>query len=198
MTLAAIRNLAGAYIRQGRYAEAEPHLAKLVPIVRRTLGDANATTRNDIGGLATAYALQRKFAQSEDVLRQLLDLQRSDGDSYTRVTVWTMGWVRLQSGRPAEAEELFREALSMLNQTTPDAWEKFNVQSMLGASLAAQRKFAEAEPLLLSGYDGMKQRQPPSLFPARLFPLTQVAEAITKFYRDSGQTEQAVAWQNLK
>jgi len=30
---------------------------------------------------------------------------------------------------------------------------------MLGGSLLGQKKYAEAEPLLLSGYEGMKQRE---------------------------------------
>jgi len=30
---------------------------------------------------------------------------------------------------------------------------------MLGGSLLGQKRYAEAEPLLLSGYEGMKQRQ---------------------------------------
>ena len=41
----------------------------------------------------------------------------------------------------------------------PDDWSLFNTQSMLGAALTGQQKFAEAEPLLLAGYEGLKQRR---------------------------------------
>jgi hypothetical protein len=35
----------------------------------------------------------------------------------------------------------------------------FNTQSMLGGALLGQKKYAEAEPLLLKGYEGMKERE---------------------------------------
>ena len=41
----------------------------------------------------------------------------------------------------------------------PDDWLTFNARSLLGGSLLGQKKYAEAEPLLLSGYEGMKQRE---------------------------------------
>jgi hypothetical protein len=34
----------------------------------------------------------------------------------------------------------------------------YKAQSLLGAILACQKKFAEAEPLLLSGYEGLARR----------------------------------------
>ena len=39
--------------------------------------------------------------------------------------------------------------------TQPDVWTTFNTQSLLGGA-PGQKKFAEAEPLLLAGYEGMK------------------------------------------
>ena len=41
----------------------------------------------------------------------------------------------------------------------PDDWGTFYTRSMLGFSLLGQKKFVEAEPLLVSGYEGMKQRE---------------------------------------
>lgn len=41
----------------------------------------------------------------------------------------------------------------------PESWERYNCQSLLGASLAGEREYDEAEPLLASGYQGMSQRQ---------------------------------------
>jgi hypothetical protein len=40
-----------------------------------------------------------------------------------------------------------------------DSWLTFNAQSLLGGALLGQRKYAEAEPLLRKGYEGMKQRE---------------------------------------
>ena len=41
----------------------------------------------------------------------------------------------------------------------PDASWKFNTKSLLGGALLGQKKFAEAEPLLLAGYEGLKLRE---------------------------------------
>jgi tetratricopeptide (TPR) repeat protein len=198
-TQLANRELGVAYIQNGKYAEAQALFENLTAFQRRTLGDDNPQTRNDRGILATDYALQRKFVQSEDLLHELLDVERRNDTLLIRYTLWVLGWVHLQSGRAAEAELSLREALSIFDRTSPEAWERFNVQSMLGMSLAAQHKYTEAEPLLLSGYEGMKEREPsPTLIPTRLFDLQQAGQAIAKFYQDSGQTEKAVPWQNRK
>jgi len=34
----------------------------------------------------------------------------------------------------------------------PDDWQRFRAESLLGASLAGQKKYANAAPLLLEGY----------------------------------------------
>ena len=65
----------------------------------------------------------------------------------------------------AEAESVLRESLAIRQKKQPNRWNTFNAQSMLGGALLGQKKYADAEPLLLAGYDGMKQRRqsiPPS------------------------------------
>ena len=58
-----------------------------------------------------------------------------------------------------EAEPLIREALTIREKVEPDAWTTFNTKSMLGGALLGQKKYAESEPLLLAGYEGLKQRE---------------------------------------
>lgn len=49
-----------------------------------------------------------------------------------------------------------REAMTIREAKEPDAWTTFNTKSMPGGALLGQEKYAEAEPLLRAGYDGMK------------------------------------------
>jgi hypothetical protein len=56
------------------------------------------------------------------------------------------------SRRVRDAPHEIRE----INQ--PDDWQSFDTRSLLGSALAGQKKFVEAEPLLVSGYEGMKHR----------------------------------------
>jgi hypothetical protein len=58
-----------------------------------------------------------------------------------------------------DAEALLRECLAIRAKTQPDAWTTFNTMSMLGGALLGQKKYAEAQPLLLKGYEGMKKRE---------------------------------------
>lgn len=58
-----------------------------------------------------------------------------------------------------ESEELLRESLAIREKTQPDAWTTFSTQSMLGGARLGQKKYADAQPLLLAGYEGMKQRE---------------------------------------
>jgi hypothetical protein len=62
-------------------------------------------------------------------------------------------------GKFAESEPLAREALEFNGKKQPDGWQRFRVESLLGASLAGQKKYTEAEPLLLEGYHGMLARK---------------------------------------
>ncbi len=65
----------------------------------------------------------------------------------------------LQSKGFAEAETLLRESLTIRAKQEPDLWTTFHTKSLLGAALLGQKNYAEAEPLLLKGYEGMKQSE---------------------------------------
>ena len=90
----------------------------------------------------------------------------------------------------ATPEDALREAAGVFNRVLPEAWERFNTQSMLGAALEAQKKFAEAEPLLVSGYEEMSSRKPATNVRGR-FTLNQAGEAVVKLYQDWGKPEKA-------
>jgi serine/threonine protein kinase/tetratricopeptide (TPR) repeat protein len=59
----------------------------------------------------------------------------------------------------AEAERLLRSCLAVRQKQTPDDWTTFNAMSLLGGCLLGQEKYTEAEPLLLAGYTGLRQRE---------------------------------------
>jgi serine/threonine protein kinase/tetratricopeptide (TPR) repeat protein len=62
----------------------------------------------------------------------------------------------LREGRLEEAEQRFAQALAQYRKTAPDSnWEVGRAKSELGERLAARRAFAEAEPLLLQGFDAL-------------------------------------------
>jgi Tetratricopeptide repeat len=65
----------------------------------------------------------------------------------------------ISQGKFAESEPLAREAMQVDQKNRSDDWQRFRAETLLGASLAGQKKYAEAEPLLLEGYQGMEARK---------------------------------------
>lgn len=86
-----------------------------------------------------------------------------------------------------------RASLTIFENKEPEGWRRFNLQALLGRCLAAQGKLVEAEPLLLSGYTGMKSRE--QRIPAfNRICERQALEALVKFYQDTGRGDEALKW----
>ena len=65
----------------------------------------------------------------------------------------------LQIKAYTDAETILRECLAVREKTQPDLWSTFSTKSMLGGALLGQKKYTEAEPLLVAGYQMMKRRE---------------------------------------
>ena len=64
---------------------------------------------------------------------------------------------------------------------------------MLGGALLGQKKYADAEPLLLAGYEGLKERE--GKIPANSqVCLTETLERLVQLYDVTGQKEKAAEW----
>ena len=70
-----------------------------------------------------------------------------------------LGRVQLLQAKYKEAATTLAEALKAYERALPKSWERYKCEVLLGASLAGERKYQEAEPLLVSGYDGMAERR---------------------------------------
>jgi WD40 repeat protein/tetratricopeptide (TPR) repeat protein/tRNA A-37 threonylcarbamoyl transferase component Bud32 len=97
-----------------------------------------------------------------------------------------LAWTMLQQKKFAEAEALARECLSIREKRIPDEWRTFNARSTLGGSLFGQNRFDEAEPLLLSGYEGMEQRKE-KIPPESQRLLAEAKERVDQFYATTGR-----------
>jgi hypothetical protein len=99
----------------------------------------------------------------------------------------------LSQGKFAESEPLAREALAFHRKKQPDDWQRFRAESLLGASLAGRKKYAEAEPLLLDAYQGMLARKKRIGVP-NLYHLERAREWIVQLYQAWGKQNQAAEW----
>ena len=74
-----------------------------------------------------------------------------------------------------------------------DRWYRFRSESLLGESLLGQKKFDEAEPHLIAGYEGMKQHAAKIPAPFKHY-LTEAGERVVRLYDDWGKPEEAAEW----
>jgi hypothetical protein len=65
--------------------------------------------------------------------------------------------------------------------------------SPTGASMAGQKKYAEAEPLLTAGYEGMLQQQP-TIPAANRSNLIDAGQRVVQFYQDCAKPDEADQW----
>jgi tetratricopeptide (TPR) repeat protein len=104
-----------------------------------------------------------------------------------------LGQVKLKQGKYGEAETALRPALRANEENRPDSWQRYNCQSLLGASLAGQKNFAEAEPLLLSAYSALGQRAP--AIPAEeQSSLEEARKAILQLYQAWPKPDKVAEW----
>jgi eukaryotic-like serine/threonine-protein kinase len=83
--------------------------------------------------------------------------------------------------------------LAIREQAIPDDWRRYHTMSLLGGALLTQVRHAEAEPLVVQGYEGMKAREPRIPAPSR-FLLREGAERVVRLYEAWGKPDQAAAW----
>jgi len=98
-----------------------------------------------------------------------------------------------RSGRFAQSEALAREHLLRWEKSRPEDWHAFAFRLLIGSALSRQGRFAEAEPLLISGCDGLRERRermPPNVLSELAQPMSPVAQ----FYTPWGRSERAAEW----
>jgi tetratricopeptide (TPR) repeat protein len=192
-----MNNLAATCYREGKYEQAEALSTKALEIGLRVLGEQHPNTLRSMSNLALLYFAKGDYAQAEAHYAKVLELERrvlgpQHPDAIDTMTSLSELWLLKQ--RYAEPEPLLREAVRTLQQARPDSWKRYYLESLLGATLTGQRRYADAEPLLLSGYTGMIQRK--TTIPAyRRSNLTQAGDWIVELYRDWGQPDKATEWQ---
>jgi tetratricopeptide (TPR) repeat protein len=195
-TLASMNGLGTLYRCQGRYSQAEPLLTKALDGRRRALGEDHPDTITSRNDLAALYRSEGKYAEAGTLFTSVLDARRRVlGPAHPDTTdvMALLAEVRLQQMQYGAAESLLREALNNDEKAATDSWRRYRSQSLLGASLAGQSKYAESESPLISGYHGMTQREATIPFEDRL-ALAQAGERIVRLYEACGKPEKAAEW----
>ena len=157
---AATRNLlAGLLILKGDLAEAETLHRSYAESYRRSFGPSNIEYGGALNNLALTIELQGRLDEAEHILDDALRISLQLGDDNPRVvTIMAhLARVHIAQGRAAEAEPDLRRVLAVRQRTLPKGhWQIGQAQSLLGASLLAQKRSTDAEPLMLDANHSLK------------------------------------------
>jgi len=195
-TLISMLNIGVVYRYEGDFSKAEPLLVRGVELQSRVLGEEHPDRLAGMNRLAALYSDEGKYTEAETLLSRALKGQRRVlGENHPEtLNSWdSLGRLQLREHKYVEAESTLRDALRGYEKAMPDSWERYNCQSMLGGSLEGQAKFADAEPLLLSGYGGVTRRHATIPMQDRHI-LPEARERIVQLYEEWQKPEKALQW----
>jgi eukaryotic-like serine/threonine-protein kinase len=189
---------------------------RAVQLAERAVAATSRTNSMILDTLAAAYAESGQFQKAVSVQKEAMALLKSEtgkADCASRLQLYSANkpyhrpgpeervadllaqtaTYLLQARKFAEAEKRARECLAIREREVPDTWLTFNTRSVLGGSLLGQKNYRDAEPLLLSGYEGLKQRE--DKIPAAARPrLVEAVQRLVQLYEAKGQSDKAAEW----
>jgi len=193
-TISVMDSLAELYRAEGKFAQAETLYKQTVEVERRVFGAKDPNTLTSTGGLALTYYLQGKYPQAEDLYTQTLaERKHSPSNSDTLDNMADLAVTYQAQGKFTLSETLAREAVEQNRTKRLEGWQRFFAESLLGASLAGQKQYADAEPLLLTGYQGMVARKDKIAVPDR-YHLDWTRERLVQLYQAWGKPQKAAEW----
>jgi serine/threonine protein kinase len=195
-TLACRSNLADCYHQAGRIADA-------IAIHERTLKQLESKVSSDHpyaiacrAGLAADYQAVGRVTEAIALFETVLRIRRSKlGSDHpnTLISMNELAEAYLDAETWDDAERTARECLVLRQKHRPDEWWRLYAECQLGAALAGERRFAEAEPHLLDGYDGLKKREV-SLPAQAKRELATAGARIVAFYEAWRKKDKADEW----
>lgn len=191
-TLLAAANLGVNYRDAGRFEEA---------IVRMEQAFAAAKELPQLAWvgkeLALTYLKSRERPEAIRLVEQQIVEARTripPNSSELGELLTTYGKVFFDFDEYGEAEKLLRESLSLRETLGADIWTTYSTKALLGQTLVGLKRYSDAEPLLLAGYDGMERHE--AIIPKTVqSQLPETLDRMIEMYTALNNPEQVKKWQ---
>jgi serine/threonine protein kinase len=211
-TLQSMNNLAVAYGTAGDLSKALPLFEETLELMKANLGPDHPETLGVMNNLAEAYAKGKRVEEFQKLRSEYMTSvrKRFDGGSLQLAGVLvSTGSEYLELGLFRDAEKLLREGVEIRAREAPDAWTTFNSRSCLGGALTGlasetdddqtkTKLLAEAEPLLVGGYEGMQERVESIPEVVRQQRIFEALDRLIAFYSALENTEEAEKYRQLR
>jgi serine/threonine protein kinase len=187
--------LANNYSRQGYTQKAIDLYEQLVKIAKAG-GETRSLASLLLQNLGDAYVKQKDFKKAEAIFVEELALrEQEDGaDSILAAGAHqSLGECLVEQQEFVEAEVHFQKVVAIREERSPDRWNTFYARSWLAVSILGQKRFSQAEKLLLSSYDGVKKRES-DLPTDRKDRVGKIAERLVQLYTEWGKSDEAEKW----
>ena len=202
-TSSTLHDLALIAAARGDTAGAEAMLRRALDIARRTLGERHPVVATTLNSLSHVLVTQARYEEAAGALREALEIARPAlGSDHQLVAIYAINFasVQLAGNHPVAAEQLLREALpirarapglvpSRRRTIGEDDWSVATTKALLGASLVAQRRYTDAEAVLLEARRDLDMQPQP---PARDVKATMTA--LVRLYDAWGKRDAAAAY----
>jgi tetratricopeptide (TPR) repeat protein len=193
-------HLGVALIRQGKLGDAIREFSEIIEIFRKHPEWSFENRDIVYNALGKALADQGDLVQAEAVQSEHLDLLRKRASKNKDIcdALAELAITLMAEQKFAQAEPLTRDCMAFCEEISPDHWSAFSAKILRGECLLSLKRFSEAEPLLIAGYQGIKQKGPlrETAFFWRRRPRERKAlELLVRLHQETGHPERAAEWQ---
>ena len=189
-----LANLGATYLKMGRLAEATVHLEEAwLALKQEHLFWLRLPQR-----LIEAYGRANQLAKLKELLEECCIAypfvfkvgSLKIADALEPLAAAILPWQRFE-----EAEKILRDCLEIRLRSGTINWQRDRTKALLGIALGGQKRWKDAEPFLMSGYAGIKDKYEiiPREFRDEL--LIATAESLGQMSQEMGRSENLEKWQ---
>jgi eukaryotic-like serine/threonine-protein kinase len=142
-----------------RYAEADASIQEGTDLYAQSQGSDHPNVAVGLISLATSRYYQGRYDAAEKDARRAIQILKKGSAAYKKAYI-PLGLILNKTGRSGEAERLLEEALAYAQKSLRPL-DQALASAALGECLATQKRYPEAEPLLIQSYEALKRLQVP-------------------------------------